>query len=211
MCLWHETDCKGWCNSSAGAQAPGVFVALAQGGARLPVSRPLHEAGGCTPGSHLSFYRGLPPHTQGEVGTGRQDIHPETDLGPPHQNRGLDGSASPRAASGLEKRASHAHSPGLPLVPTPEKLGHPESPSSCIPAGKLRPPNQERPALFTAQHLLLLLHVITSGIKPRLLALPASFPSKQHPHTPTLTGHRKWGSRLQLSRAEARGCLSTCQ
>lgn len=126
-----------------------------------------------------------------------------------YQNRGLDGSASPRAASGLEKRASHAHSPGLVLVPTPEKLGHSESPSSCIPAGNLRAPNQERPALFTAQHLLLLLHIITSGTKPRLLALPASFPSTrvgswQAASPPThFDGPQEAGSQLQLSRVEA--------
>lgn len=98
------------------------------------------------------------------------------------------------------------------LVPTPEKLGHPESPFKLHPrretkatqSGKTSPVYS--PASFAASPCHHFRDKAKTPGSPGLIP-----PASSIPIAPTLTGHRKWGSLAQLSRAEARGCLSTCQ
>lgn len=59
----------------------GICEVLAQGGARLPKSRPSMKLVAVLLVLTSHSQRTAPTHT-GRWGTGRQDIHPETDLGP---------------------------------------------------------------------------------------------------------------------------------
>ncbi|XP_059935225.1 uncharacterized protein LOC132476987 [Mesoplodon densirostris] len=151
----------------------------------------------------------------------RQGIHLETALVPPSlSEQGLRRPCQPKSSIRTGKEDQTCPPSRSCSCPCPRETRSPRISLKLHLFRETRQHDQERLAPFVAQHLLLLLHMLSpQGKKPRLLGLPASFPGpreapglearKQHPLPPTSTGLRKLGSQLQLGRAPAGGCLST--